>query len=344
MDGRKLMTLGLTSIGFLAMSMTASANWSDSVFPIKSHDFGTVAVASKTEFRFPVVNNLPQQQTLHIRNVRASCGCTTPIIEDHYIAPGQTGAILARFNTPTFRGKKGATLTVVIDQPFYTEVRLRVDGYIRSDMVFHPGEIELGTIQQGETKTGATKILYAGRSDWQVLNVRSTQPWLVPTFEQTSRGNGQANYELTVEVQGNAPVGFFQKEVIVQTNDRSMPNVPLRVTGSVETALTLAPQSIALGTVPANQTFTQRLIVRGREAFAIDSITCDGWDVSFEASDVAKKIHMLNLTLRPTAKAIGNQRVPVVITTRGPESVSAKAILTANVQAAPIDSTALASE
>lgn len=320
----------LTFVGVCCVAVTGHADWSDAVFPIKSHDFGTVAVASKTEFRFPVVNNLPQNQTIHIRDIRASCGCTTPIIETPYILPGQSGSILARFNTPTFRGKKGATLTVIIDQPFYTEVRLRVDGYIRSDMVFHPGAIELGTVNQGETKSGSTQILYAGRSDWQVLNVRSNQPWLVPSFKQTERGPGKANYELSVEVREDAPVGFFQNEVIVQTNDNSMPNVPLRVTGNVETALVIAPQSIALGTLNQGKSVTQRLIIRGREPFGIESITCDGWDVTFPENDAVKKIHMVNVTLTPN-KAIGAQRVPVVITTSGENSVSAKAILTAEI-------------
>lgn len=120
--------MGVTSI--------SAADWSDATFPIKSHDFGTVAVAAKTEFSFPIHNN--SSKNLHIRSVRASCGCTTPIVENKSIGPNQTGSILARFNTDTFRGKRGATLTVIIDQPFYTEVRLRVDGYIRSDMVFNP--------------------------------------------------------------------------------------------------------------------------------------------------------------------------------------------------------------
>ncbi|MEM1225014.1 MAG: DUF1573 domain-containing protein [Planctomycetota bacterium] len=322
----------LTLVGVCCVTVSAWGDWSSQVFPVKSHDFGTVAVAAKTEFRFPVVNNLPHNQTLHIRDVRASCGCTTPIIESPYILPGQTGYILARFNTPTFRGKKGATLTVVIDQPFYSEVRLRVDGYIRSDMVFHPGAIEFGKISQGEAPSSSTQILYAGRSDWQVLNVRSNQPWLVPSFKQTVRGSGKANYELTVQVREDAPVGFFQNELIVQTNDRSMPNVPLRVSGNVETALVIAPQSIALGTLNQGTSVTQRLIIRGQAPFAIESITCEGWDVDFPQSVSERKMHLVNITMTPR-DVLGSQRAPVTITTAGDSPVRAKAILTAEVVA-----------
>jgi len=325
---RSIVLSSLASL--LAVSSVAYADWADAVFPVKKHNFGTVAVGSKTEFRFPIHNNL--DSPIHIRSVRASCGCTTPIIETESIAPGESGSILARFNTPTFRGKKGATLTVVMDQPFFSEVRLRVDGYIRSDMVFHPGAIEFGSIRQGELSEGTTKLYYAGRSDWQVVDVRSNKPWLVPTFRQTQRGQGKVNYDLTVQVREDAPAGFFQDEVIVQTNDRSMPRVPLRVSGKVETPLVISPQSIALGPVSAGQPLTQRMVIRGQQPFRLGDITCEGWDVDFQTAESAKKIHVLTVTFTPT-EARGPQRSAVVISTAGESSVSAKAILTAEVQA-----------
>ena len=68
---------------------TLLADWSDQAFPVKKHNFGTVAVASKTEFRFPIYNSLSTE--MHIQTVRASCGCTTPIIETKYIPPGGSG-------------------------------------------------------------------------------------------------------------------------------------------------------------------------------------------------------------------------------------------------------------
>lgn len=316
-----------TVAALLACSAT-NADWADKAFPVKSHDFGTVAVASKTEFAFPIVNTTGSE--MHIREVRTSCGCTTPTLSSNYIPAGGQGSLIAKFNTPTFRGKKGATLTVVIDKPNYSEVLLKVNGYIRSDMVFHPGSVDFGSVNQGEPQSGSTKVFYAGRSDWQVVDVRANQPWLIPAFTQVERGNGKATYELTVQVREDAPEGFFQDEVIVHTNDRSMPRVPLQVSGNVVTALTVSPQSIALGSVKHGQELNQKLVIKGREAFAIKSIECEGWDVQFDNDDSEKKIHIVNLTLKPKT-AQGAQRAPLVIMTSGDEPMTAKAILTADV-------------
>jgi len=312
-----------------AAAPVASAEWPDNAFSIKSHDFGTVAVASKTEFRFPIYN--PYTKPLHIQNIRRSCGCTTPIVETPYIQPGQTGSILARFNTDTFRGKKGATLTVVIDQPFYSEVRLRVDGYIRSDMVFHPGDVQFGTISQGESGQQGTRVIYAGRSDWQIVDVRSNVPWLVPSFKQTSRGGGRCEFEVTVAVREDAPTGTFQNEIAVVTNDTKRPEVPLAVSGTVESPLTIAPQAIAFGSLKPGQKVEQRLVVKGNAPFTIESITAEGWDVNFPKTDVAKTVHIVPTTFVPT-DGEGPQKVAVEITTSGEQSVTAKAILTADIR------------
>lgn len=320
----------LAAVLLVPMLAAQAADWSDKAFPIKSHDFGTVAVAAKTEFVFPVVN--PFSGTMHIRTVRASCGCTTPIVETEYIEPNESGTIRARFNTDTFRGKRGATLTVVIDQPMYTEVRLRVDGYIRSDMVFHPGALEFSKLTQGESVTKSTQVLYAGRSDWEIVDARSNHPWLIPTVKETSRGNGRVNYEIHVSVREDAPTGFFQDEILVFTNDRSMPRVPLRVAGEVDSTLTISPQAIALGSIKPGQSVSQKLILIGREPFAIDSIEADGWDIEFTPVSEAKKTHILMTQFTPNSDATGPVKSTIVIRTSGEESVTAKALLTAEVR------------
>ncbi len=330
----RAVTFGLVVVttGILAGSSSSlqAADWSEAAFPVKKHDFGTVAVASKTEYQFQIYNTFTSD--MQISHVKASCGCTTAIVDTPMIAPGTSGQITARFNTGTFKGKRGADLTVVITKPFYSEVRLRVDGYIRQDMVFHPGSVDFGRVSQGDATSKAAKILYAGRSDWQIMDVRSNHSWLLPEVKQVSKNGGQAVYELSVTLKEDAPTGYFQEEIVVLTNDRQMPRVPLPVNGTVESALSIAPQSIALGGMQMGEPVKQRLVVRGQTPFMIESITCEGWDVAFAPTPEAKTTHIIETTFTPTAQATGAQRVGVVITTAGDQSVTAKALLTADIR------------
>lgn len=316
------------SAGLLAPAAQAN-NWAAQLFPVKQHEFGTVAVASDTKFRFPIENTT--NQDIHIASVRASCGCTTPIVETEWIRAGERGAILAQFNTDTFRGKKGATLTVVIDKPAYAEVRLRVDGYIRRDIVFHPGSVDFGNVSQGSIAEKTVKIAYAGRSDWEILDVESNVPYLKTDLKQLSRGGERVDYELTVQLADQTPAGFLQQELVLVTNDRSMPRVPLRVHGQVEAGLTVSPAAIAIGSVKPGESVEQRIVVRGQEPFTIESITCEGWDIQFEPPSTAKKTHLISLTLTPGSDA-GDFRGNLVIRTAGGESLNAHSLLTANIR------------
>lgn len=320
----------LTVLLSLSFALTTqAADWSDVTFPNKKHDFGTCAVAAKTEYRFSVFNQF--QQNLHIQSVRASCGCTTPIIETANILPGQTGTILARFNTDTFKGKKGATLTVVIDQPFFTEVKLEVNGYIRSDMVFHPGSIDFGTINMGESATKASKLYYAGRSDWQVLDIHANKPWLIPTVTEVSRVGGSIQYQVGVTVTDKAPKGFFQDEIVVTTNDNAMPRVPFPISGYVESALSISPQSIALGSLKPGQSVIQRLGIKGRLPFVVESIRAKGWEVEFKPSTTPRTAHLIMAEFTPTG-VVGPQNVEVEIKTSGNSNATATATLIAEVR------------
>jgi len=311
--------------------MLALANNVDAMFPVKKHNFGNVAVASKTEFRFPIHNTTGR--TLHVEAVRTSCGCTTPTVETPYIEPGQTGSIIAKFNTDTHRGQKGATLTVVIRQPFYTEVHLRVEGYIRQDMVFSPGAVDFGKQSVGQELTRTAKILYAGRSDWAVVDVLSSKPWMSVNVKQESRSGQSATYLLTVTLAPNAPAGFFRDELIVVTNDRSKPRVPLMICGELESDLTISPQSIAMGAVKPGETIEKKIVVRGKEPFTVESIEAKGWQVSFDPAAEPKTTHILNVRFVARGETTGQMTSHVIVHTSGGVKASSSATLTAIVRA-----------
>ena len=283
----------------LASPANAANNWVNEAFAVKTHNFGTVGVASKTEFRFEIFN--PLDQPIHLSKVRRSCGCTTPIIETPWIQPGETGSILARFNTDTFRGKKGATLTVVIDRPTYTEVRLRVDGYIRSDMVFHPGEVHFGTVDQGDTKSSQTKVLYAGRSDWQIRNIESNVDWLQPEVKLSKRGGGQIHYDIIVNILEHAPEGDFLNQLTLVTNDTRQPRVPLRVSGSVAPPIQIAPRNISIANIKVGDVISKRLVLKGKQSFQLRDIQCEGWEISFEPTEDPKNVHIVNAQFKAIA-------------------------------------------
>ena len=287
-------------------------SWAKGLFPVTSHDFGTVAKAAKTEYRFPVQNNLGQD--IHIASVRASCGCTTPIVENDTIKPGETGYVTARFNTGSFFGQRSATLTVVIDRPRYAEVQVSVKGYVRTDVVFNPGEVNFGTIEAGEPQSKKVALEYAGRSDWKITNVRSPSEFISAEVKESNRGNGRVSYELEVSVKEGAPVGPLQNELILETNDQRLKSVALRYSADVQPLLSVSPKNVDLKEVTPGMSIQQRIVVRGAKPFRVTGITLEGFTIDYQTSDEAKAVHLIPVTITAGKEVMGNASSLVIKT------------------------------
>ena len=263
----------------------------------RSHDFGTVARSAKTEHRFAITNIHPQD--MHISGVRASCGCTTPIIENDWIKPGETGYILARFNTGSFTGQKQATLTVSIDKPLRTELQLTVRGYIRSDIVFNPGEANFGAMEEGTAKNLEITVDYAGKSDWKILKIAPTDPFLKANFEEVSRANGRIQYKILANLESSAPEGLLNSQIVLETNDLRLKTVPLAVLADIQPLLQVSPQSLALGNVKAGETVEKRFVLRSQKEFRLIDIQAENLEVRFEPAAEPRKVHFINVKLSP---------------------------------------------
>lgn len=284
------------AVGALMVCCSASAQeWAEKMFEATSHDFGSVAAGSKTEYEF-VLKNI-YIEDVHVASVRASCGCTTPSIKNPTLKTYQKGAIVATYNTSSFQGAKGATVTVTFDKPFYAEVQLQVRGYIRRDVVVNPGSVQFGSIDAGTSAERTVSVNYAGRSDWEILEVKCPNPHLSAKAVPVSRNGGQISYNVVVRVDGKAPAGYVRDHLILVTNDRNMKDVPVAVEGVVRAGI-VAPSTLFLGMVQPGQKVTMPLVVKGKKPFSIVSITSDGEGLAFDRSkdEGAKLVHVIPVT------------------------------------------------
>lgn len=284
----------------LLPSVSSAQDWARKMFDTKSHDFGTVARASNTEYRFKVKNLY--EETVHIQGVRSSCGCTDPTVKNPTLKTFEVGEIVAKFNTRSFQGQHSATLTVIIDKPYYAEVQLQVYGNVRSDVVFHPGSVQLGSVDQGTEAEKRVSVSYAGRDDWQIVDVRSGYPHLEVELEEVSRGSRRVKYDLIVRLKPTAPAGYIQDQLVLVTDDRRSTRIPLDVEGLVTQAITVSPQQMMLGDVPVGESVTKKLVVKGKTPFKILSVECDDGCFTFKPTEGSKKLHIVTVQFKPDGK------------------------------------------
>lgn len=292
---RARITFPLLLVLFVTQFASAE-DWAAKLFKTREHDFGAVARGAEAEFRFEFENTL--NQTVRIRDIRSSCGCTTPKITERTIAPGETSSIVATYNTRSFLGKKGATITVLFDRPTVDEVQLNITGYIRSDIVFHPGEVALGEVDQADTAEQRISIKYAGRSDWQIVDVQSENDHFEVELIEKERAGTNVGYEMIVRLTPGSAAGFFRDQLTIVTDDPKLETVQLNVHGNVLSPLTVSPSSLFLGVVEEGKSVTKQLVVRGKEPFKVVGVSCENEDCfTFKMpSETPKKLHFIPIT------------------------------------------------
>lgn len=301
MHRKKILIFSLVLVFAMAFSANAQ-QWANDLFKVKNHDFGSIARGSKAEFKFPINN--PYMEDVHISSVTSSCGCTSPRIEKQMLKTYETGSIIAHINSKTFLGNKGATLTVHIDKPYPATVLLHVKTYIRSDVVFSPEGVNLGDVQQGETVHRKVRVTYVGRNDWKINEVRSDNPHITATAQEVSRRNGQVVYDLDVRTDGELPTGSVTEHLILVTNDRNMPQVPLEVDGNINSGITVSPATLFMGVLKPGQKVEKRLVIRSEKPFSVTGISADGGKFSYDKKEGSqkKKVHVLPIQFTASEK------------------------------------------
>ena len=313
----------------------AAQEWATKMFSETSHNFGTVARGSKTEHRF-VFRNL-YKEDLHVSNVRSSCGCTSPEVTKRDLKTHETAEIVAKFNTRTFLGQHGATVTVTFDKPFYAEVQLRVAGNIRSDVTFDPPFVDLGNVDLGKGVERTVRVTHVGGSAWQINDVRSANSMFEVVLSKPLRTSTQTAYDLTLRLKPDSPAGYVKGQLILVTDDPRATQIPMDVEGRVVAEVTASPQFLSFGEVAAGGSATKNLVVRANRPFKVTGIACDDPGFSCELKPNVAAVQILPITFRPVGNA-GRVELPLRVLT----DLGEGAVPTVTVQASVADGTATA--
>lgn len=79
--------------------------------PETQHDFGKIPEGKKVEYTFKFENK--GTQSLVIKDVKTSCGCTAAIVSNSTVKPGEVGSIKVDFDTKNRSGRNSKSITIV---------------------------------------------------------------------------------------------------------------------------------------------------------------------------------------------------------------------------------------
>jgi hypothetical protein len=278
------------------LDAAVAQEWATKMFSVTSHNFGTVARGSKTEYRFTFRNMY--KEPVHVVGVRTSCGCTSPEVTKKDLKTHETSEVVATFNTRTFLGQHGATLTVTIDKPYYAEVQLRVAGNIRGDVTFDPPFLNLGNVDLGKGAERSVRVTHIGSTPWEIKDVRSANSNFEVQLSKPSHTPSQSVYDLTLRLRPEAPAGYVKGQLILVTNDPRATQIPMDVEGRIVAEVTVSPQLLAMGVVPSGGSVTKNVVVRATRPFCVTGIHCADGCITCPAKETPATVHILPVTFQ----------------------------------------------
>ena len=287
----------------LAGENVADNSWGSAMFNTKRHDFGRVALGANAEFPFELTNIYDRE--VKLTSVRSSCGCSTATLSSPLLKPGETGAVVVHLNTSGQHLRdKSAVLTVQLETVIgnarrMDAVQLFVTGYIRPDVVLTPGNVEFGAVSEGTSAVRTVLMEYTGHSDWALLRVERSQPYIYAKAEEIRREHGNVTYQITATLRENAPAGYVKDILRFTTNElqpgnREPVEILLPIQGVVTAPIYAKPSPMLIGVLVPGETVRKSIVVRSETPFRITNITATNKRLRFTFSDQESTVQLVS--------------------------------------------------
>ena len=161
----------LMLIPLLTISLSATAKIT---FEKTDIDFGDLESGKTADLEFHFTSS--GDETLVIKNISSSCGCTVSKVDKTEYKPGEKGIIPVKFFSRGYNGKVVKTITVSTNDPDNVYARLKIEGnVVLKDFaeltLISPDRIDFKDVPLGEKRTETVKFKNSGSIELRIIEV-----------------------------------------------------------------------------------------------------------------------------------------------------------------------------
>jgi hypothetical protein len=240
----------------------ASAGGPRLVLDREAHDFGVVRQEQELTAEFVLRNE--GKAPLHLRDVKADCGCAVPAVEVREIAPGASVPMRVLFRTLTFAGPLTKRVRIRSDDPERPDVEVRLSMDVSAGVVLSPARLAFGDVLHGTkpTATMTARWKEGVGKPFRVTGVEAprldlafeTSPYEAPPWRGT---------RITATFRSPPPLGTVSGTAYVRTDSPDAPRVAVPVTAFVSGKVWTSLRIVRLGIVAQGRERTVPVVVRG---------------------------------------------------------------------------------
>ncbi len=330
--GKRVLIVAALFLTWPDLSAWAEAREPDIQFETQTADFGRLLEGEKTEIHYHFRN--AGGDTLIIKNVRTSCGCTAALVSEKRVAPGGKGDIRVTFNSSGFGGKPHKTVSVWSNDPDTPKVTLSFSGIVWSEVEVTPRRIAFGQIDKAALNDPSPdgKREKAVRL-WREVRVKfPTNPKLTVTGAMASspalkaevmpRASEDSGEDVVrIGLTPEARIGSLIEQVTISTTSKIKPTVTVRVHAEIRGDLVATPRSLPIRVSRKDTSYVRQVFVwkKGEKNLRIEAVKdLTGIFLTNVVELRPGAQYRIDLRLKPDAKP-GSVKGKVIVRTNYPE-------------------------
>ncbi len=279
------------------------------VVPESEVDFGTRRDTETIKHNFVLRNE--GDGILEIKNVRASCGCTTTELEKDRLAPGEEVEIGALTNLRGRQGRNTKRVSVTTNDPENPTVHLTMTVTVESSVTIEPARVNFGEIYD-DGPLEETVNIHSTIDDltFSVTSAELTDmDFIEHEIEVVEPGK---SYNINIKSVGELPVGNHSARMVIRTDARERPVVWLPISVQVIGPLQIMPPVINIrhSDTPGEVTQQQLRISPGRiKEFELEEVIAPLEDMGAELIPSAQGTYLLRLTNMPQSDILEGKAI-----------------------------------
>ncbi len=197
-------------------------------------DFGELESGKVVDMEYKFKNS--GDETLIIKNISSSCGCTVTKVEKKEYQPGEEGTIPVKFFSRGYNGKVTKTITVATNDPENVYTRLKIMGnVVLKDFaqweIIGTDRLDFSEVTLGQKYTEKIKFKNTGTIELRIVEV-TIAPEIIPEFNKKVLAPDEEG-EVSI-VFKPMQVGRFAAFMRIRTNAYKQRSVIIKINAEIK--------------------------------------------------------------------------------------------------------------
>jgi len=286
-------------------------------FPETTFSFGKIAAHQQVTHSFKLTNT--GKGTLNLKEVKASCGCTSVVAGKWALAPGESTEIQASFNSGTFQGIVRKSITVTSDDPATPIVNLHFDADVIPEPPPSVRSVAILDVERGSVKKS---IMRLDSGDGSPVHVKDIKVQDAPYLSGVVHAEGTENF-LEIQLDGRLiPKGKTSATDVLSvfSADEGKPSIPIKVQWELKPVIAASPAFVAMaGKAGEPLRATVRLQQIKGKPFRILEAKASNPLIKVDASKKASVHPEIHISMSPEAKVGSYLDEHVILTLDEPD-------------------------